>query len=300
MLSNPGELALDLSGLVSHGDVLLDGCHSTGGVRMRGATIDRDLDFDGAHLRDGLDAVGLTVSGTLTWLLSDVPQGDVDLSFATVGTFDDTLVNWPEGRVVLAGFTCRAPAEFKLSAAQWIAWLGKTRSHYADAYRQLAKAYRSGGDETAGRELSIARQRDLRRKGRGDLSRPAWLWNWLLDTSTSYGYRLHRPLVALLVMVVVGTVVFSLADRFDVMEWVGGTLTVNGQQVQIPGFQPFVYSLQTLLPGLDLLEMSRWLPRTDRPWGMAVMVYLWFSVIVGWLASGALIAGIGRFFRQES
>jgi hypothetical protein len=300
VLSNAGEQPLDLSGLIGRGDVLLDGCHCTGPVRMRGATIDRDLTFKDARLKDGLDAAGVTVGGTFTWRLADTPQGDVDLSFATVGTFDDTLTNWPAGGVILAGFRCRTPAENQITARQWIAWLGSTRRHYADAYEQLAHAYRLGGDETAATELSIARQRDLRRKHRGHLSRPAWLWNWLLDKSTSYGYHLHRPLGLILIMAGIGTVVFVLANRSGLMEWVGGASTVDGRSIQLPSFQPFIYSVQTLIPGLDLQETSRWLPRTDEPWGMAVMVYLWIAVTVGWLASGALIAGVGRFFRQQS
>lgn len=293
VLSNPGERAVDLSGLVGHGDVLLDRCHCTGAVWMREAAIDRDLSFDGAHLREGLDAVGVTVGGTVTWQVADTPQGDVDFSFASVGTFADTLVNWPDGRVLLAGFSCRAPAEFQLTPEQWIAWLGRTKAHYADAYEQLAAAYRLRGDDEAAKKISIARQRDLRTKDRGHLGRPARLWNRLLDVSTRYGFELHRPLAVLLVMAVVGSIVFAVAYRFDQIAWVG-----SGQHY--PRFQPVVYSVQTLIPGMDLAEISHWLPKTDNAWGMAVMGYWWLAVVVGWLASGALIAGIGRFFRQQS
>lgn len=293
-LSNPGDRTVDLSGLVSHGDVLLDGCRCTGDVRMRGAAIDRDLTFTGAHLGGSLDAVGVTVGGTFTWKLADIPSGRVDLSFATLGTFEDTLVAWPEGDVVLAGFSCRAPAEYDLTPEQWIAWLGRTKKHYSDAYERLAGAYRSGGDEAAAKHISIARQRDLRRKGRGGLGKASRLWNWLLDKSTSYGYNLHRPLVLLLVMAVVGSVIFGIANAFDTMEWVG-----SGTSNHLPPFQPVVYSVQTLIPGMELAQISRWLPKTDTGWGMAVMVYWWIAVVVGWAASGAIIAGIGRFFRQQ-
>ncbi|SFO58100.1 hypothetical protein SAMN05660359_04485 [Geodermatophilus obscurus] len=291
-LVNGQTRTLDLTGLVGHGDVLLDhGFHSSGPVQIRGARIDRDLTFSGARLDGGVDAQGVRIGGTLTWEVSERSRGEVNLSFATVETLQDTLINWPEKQLALAGFSCRAPAETGLDVEQWITWLGRTKAHYSDAYHQLGQAYQRNGNEAAAKQIAIARQRDLRKPGRGDLGRPARVWNWLLDVTTRFGYELHRPLILLLVMAVIGSFVFLFAARAGLMV---------AEDPQRPWFQPFVYSVQLLVPGVDLRLTSRWLPDTDLAWGKAVMVYIWLAVVIGWLASGALIAGIGRFFRQGS
>jgi hypothetical protein len=111
----------------------------------------------------------------------------------------------------------------------------------------------------------------------------------LLDFTTRYGYELHRPLFLLLAMAVIGSFVFLFASRAGL---------VVAEDPQRPWFQPFVHSVQLLIPGVDLRLASRWLPDPDLAWGKAVKVYIWVAVIIGWLPSGALIAGIGRFFRQ--
>lgn len=65
-------------------------------------------------------------------------------------------------------------------------------------------------------------------------------------------------------------------------------------------FQPVVYAVQLLVPVIDLQETSRWFPDTTTGLlGRLVMLYVWLAIVIGWAASGAVAAGIGRLFRQN-
>jgi hypothetical protein len=293
LTTNANTLGLDLTGLVCPGDVLLNReFQISGEVRLRGADIARDLDFVGSQLQGdplALDAQGVRVGGSLRWQLSETPQGRVDLSHATVNQLDDALIKWPENKFVLVGFTCLTPpADSTSGVQQVIAWLGNTEGHYSDAYQQMGAAYRMKGNEDAARDIAIARQRDLRKRGK--LTKGAKGWNWILEQSTSYGYKLHRPLFALLGLAVIGAIIFAFAGAHGMME--------SRATIPLPVFQPFVYSVQLVVPLVDLQEVQVWMPKTGTVVGDLLMAYVWVAIALGWLLSGALVAGIGRLWRQ--
>ena len=294
LTTNANTPALDLSGLVCHGDVLASNkFQSSGEVRLLGTDITRDLNFADAALLGNpvaLNARGLRVGGSLTWQVSRPLEGTVDLSHATVGHLDDSLAEWPKQNFVLADFTCQTPPTDRVQdVTQLITWLGNTKEHYSDAYQQFGAAYRMKGNDEAARDIAIARQRDLRK--RGHLKKSARIWNRILDVSSGYGYKLYRPLLVLLGLALLGWIVFYFADAAGLME---GRNTAN----PVPFFMPLVYSVQLLIPLVDLDETSTWLPNTSTLAGQLLMTYVWIMILLGWVFSGALVAGIGRLWRQ--
>ena len=300
--------ALDLTGLITPGDVLANGgFRATGEVRMRNADITRDLNFRGAHLHggEGLDARGFRVGGRLIWKLDQSPEGPVDLSSGSVSRLDDTLQSWPERNYVLAGLRYRPAMD---GADQWtvdqrIAWLLKTKGYAGTAYQQLAEAYRLSGEEDTAEKVSIAGLRDLR--GRGNLRFRARAWNKFLDWTVGYGYRLYRPFLALLVFGVIGYFIYKAAQHAGLMF---ATQTQGGKHVSAadgcpqgyPCFNPFVYSFQVLIPGLDLREATYWWPDSSiGPWGLPLTIYTWVMIVFGWVLATAVVAGITQLFRRR-
>jgi hypothetical protein len=87
----------------------------------------------------------------------------------------------------------------------------QTTSYAAQPYQQLAAAYRAAGRERDARDVLIAQQDDLYRRG---ALRGAWrLQHRLLRLTIGYGYKSSRALACLAAMVVVATcfVVFAAA-----------------------------------------------------------------------------------------
>jgi len=305
LFDNQHGTALDLTGLITPGDVLAnEGFRAIGRVRMRNADITRDLDFSSAQLHggEGLDARGIKVGGRLIWKMGQSPEGLVNLSFGQIGRLDDTMTSWLAGIYVLAGLNYRPTMDDKgqLTVDQRIAWLGKTRDYAGTAYEQLAQAYRLSGQESTAEKVSIASLQDLRK--RGNLRFRARTWNRFLDWTVGYGYRLHRPFLALLVLGLFGALLYSLGERAGLIYSTGGGLKAPAPACHpgYPCFNPFVYSFQLLIPGLDLRQATYWLPNSDsQPWGVPLMLYTWLMIVLGWVLATAVVAGITQLFRRR-
>lgn len=300
---NQHGIALDLTGLITPGDVLAnEGFRATGEMRMRNADITRDLDFSSAQLHgtEGLDARGIKVGGCLTWKLDRVPEGPVNLSSGQVSRLEDAMSSWAPGNYVLAGLSYRPTLDGKdqVTLDQRIAWLEETKDYSATAYQQLAQAYRLNGEESTAEKISIASLQDLRK--RGNLRHRAKVWNWFLDLTVGYGYRLYRPFLALLVLGLFGALLYYLGERAGLMYSTNGSLDAPACRPGYPCFNPFVYSYQLLIPGLDLRQATYWLPNSDsQPWGLLLMLYTWLMIILGWVLATAVVAGITQLFRRR-
>ncbi len=107
----------------------------------------------------------------------------------------------PTRRLTLSGL-----AYTSLHAVDWHEWLHvithHTRDYRPQPYQQLAAALRASGHEATAREVLIAQQQDLYRRGElgGALSRSAhWLWGAL----AGYGYRSSRTVLALVLVLII-------------------------------------------------------------------------------------------------
>jgi hypothetical protein len=306
VFDNRDGTALDLTGLITPGDVLAnDGFRAVGEVRMRNADITRDLNFEGAQLHGGagLDARGFRVGGRLVWKLDQPSEGLVNLSSGQVSLLDDTIRSWREGKYVLAGLSYRPAMDGKneITVDQRIAWLRNTKDYYATAYQQLAETCRLIGRENIAEEVSIAGMQDLRK--RGNLGRRSRLWNWFLDWTVGYGYRLHRPFLALLVLGLLGALFYYLGEHagliFATQDPHHASANV-GCSAGYPCFNPLIYSFQLLIPGLDLREATYWWPNSGKhPWGLPLTIYTWVMIVLGGVLATAVVAGITQLFRRR-
>ena len=80
---------------------------------------------------------------------------------------------------------------------------------------------------------------------------------------------------------------------------------------EYPAFHPFAYSLDLLLPLVDLQQEHRWAAisaapgrardggaRTNDPWGDAARVVSWLEIVFGWAASLTLVAIAAGLFKR--
>jgi hypothetical protein len=272
---------------------------------MRNADITRDLDFSSAQLhgKEGLDGRGIKVGGRLTWKMDQPPEGLVNLSSGQVSRLDDTMPAWLPGNYMLAGLSYRPTmdGEDQVTVDQRIAWLRNTKYYAGTAYQQLAEAYRLSSQESNAEKVSIASLQDLRK--RGNLRRRARKWNKFLDWTVGYGYRLHRPFLALLVLGLLGALFYYLGEHAGLIYATQDSKHGPANGTCSPGypcFNPIVYSFQMLIPGLDLREATYWWPDASKaPWGFPLVLYTWLMIILGWVLATAIVAGITQLFRRR-
>jgi len=285
ILSNPGGYALYARRLTVGHNMACQGFSVHGEVDLEGARIGGGLVLDRATLT-GPDRVALILVGlrARTLFLRELaqPPDKVVLVGAQVGTLLDDPASWPR-TIDLSAFTYDSLFErFPVSARQRLDWLGRNpRGYSPQPYEQLASVYRRAGRDQDARTVAIAKQRARRRT----LPLPIRVWSLLLDALIGYGYRTWQAGLWLLGFWLAGWMVFAGAYP--------GSLTPAKPGEPQPAFQPLVYSLDSLLPVVNLHQEDSWLPRGGAQW------WAWSSILVGWVLTAAVAAAFTGVLKRD-
>ncbi|WP_345074462.1 hypothetical protein [Phytohabitans flavus] len=276
-LSNPGGAALTAHGLTVGALLqLCDGFIADGRVRLAGAKAGSRICFDKATVRaPGEKAVSCwrveTPELALRWAVA--PEGAVDLRYATVGILRDDPRTWPS-TLDLDGLrydVLEPPGDGDAR----LPWLDRGPDGFRpQPYEQLATVYQALGDGARSRTVLLAKQRRQTAVG-------AWyarLWGLLQDVTVGYGYRPLRAASWLLALLVVGTVLHARYRPARVSPDVA--------------FQPVVYTLDLLLPIVDLGQERAFQPSGGQQW----LAYL--LIAAGWLLATTIAAGLTRSLRR--
>jgi hypothetical protein len=316
MLTNPGGpalLALRLN--VRHNMFCRYGFTAEGGIRLVGARIGDRLSFIGARLINPDDlALDLERASADTLILRprQPPEGGVDLTNTQVRAFSDDPASWP-ATMLLWGFTYEILESDEADVRARLRWLTHSKgpvysSRYYDQltaayghggleavvthagsikermaardvagyspeiYDQLAAAYRRAGRDEAARRVAIAKQW-RRRKALGPAGK---LLNWLLYLTVGYGYRTWLAAGWLAGLLACGTWIFDRA-------YPAGLVRAEDHG---PAFHALAYTLDVLLPIVDLGQQDAWQPHG------ATMYWSWAFMGAGWVLTTAVAAGL--------
>ena len=327
---NPNNVALEAGGNDVKGTIFIgenpgfetEGSESDGLVmlensRVAAVLIDNARFRGQASERHGLFASGLSVRGPLVWHDVKLENGAiVELSAASVGSLFDEERSWPApGTLLIDGFiygnlggkNSFFPWTSPRDADSRLRWLALQDGYHPQPFRQLAKVLRESGDEAGAVKVMIA-SGDARYSQYGFIGR---VWGDLLKFTIGYG---HRPLLAILwsaVVVIFGALVVASAKRARVMRltWPENNPIPPGDPVA--RLHPFLYSLDTFLPFVNLHQGHYWWPdsETSGRWawlgtsveirGSFVEYYLWAQIIAGWLLSAIFVAGVTGLIRND-
>ena len=275
----PGGTALHAETLTVGTDLHARGLRARGRVNVSGARIPRHLSLTGARLSHrGGQALraSSSVVGEL-WLRGAAPvEGVVNLRGAQVDLLHVPPEVWP-GQVRLDGLGYRVLAPH-LPAEQRLPLLERDTDGYLPySYEQLSTAYRTAGDDAAARTVQLAKLRRHRRT----LPRYARLWGYVQDAAVGYGFRPMRAAGWLLVLLCTGTLAFAL-HRPPALK-----------PSEAPGFNPFVYTLDLLLPIVDFGQQGAYAPRGWYQW----LSYL--LIATGWVLATTIAAGVTRSLNRQ-
>ena len=284
-----------------------------------------------------IDASDMKVSDRLRWAPERPIQGRVSLEGASVGHLEDDWTGpggerrangyWPcDGRLRLDGLTYSGFAgASQPDVKQRLQWI---RSQYrprlpepwedATAYRnqvddrgsdfatqpyqQLVRAYQQVGKDAEARAAAIALRRDRRK--RGHLTWYRKVFDWLLDTFVGYGYRTWRAvgvLVALFGLVLIFAVVGEHNNAFEAAQ--NATLlhpapSATRCESGYPCFSPLGYTIDTVIPLIDVHQADYWAPDAGTSWGLAFVYITYAGTAFGWLFATLALAGATGIVRR--
>ena len=320
-------VALDLDRARIGGSVFLDaGFSAAGQVRLRQARIEGDLDCSGA----GFDAVGdaswgdhsaallldrARIGGSLDLRRLQDPLQGASLADARVGALVDDASTWGRHHV-LDGFAYQRLADgAPTDAPGRLDWLGhQTEAHLRedfrpDPWRRLISVLHRTGHGPSARDVAIGRERHLRRAGLIGLGVPPAL-RWLARLAhdlfglvAGYGYLPLRLLGAAGAAWLLCGSLYWAAAKHGALAPSAALMLAEPRLAHcppdcsrlpntVPGFQPLIYSLDVLVPLIDLHQERHWTP-VHSAWagatpgwgGTPVLVLTWLEALCGWIIS---------------
>jgi hypothetical protein len=278
-LENPGAVALRMSRARVAADVFCTGMTAAGCLRMIKATIGAELNFVDARVSNpgatAIDAAGLHAA-ELSLRTAEPVEGLVNLRHAHVDLIRDDPRCWPAS-LSLDGLTYRA-LEPRLPARERLAWLARDPDgHQPQPYGQLAGHYNAIGQEAQARAILYASER-AQVAAKTPLAR---LWSRVQDITVGYGYKPWRALAGLAVLLAVGSMAFAVSPPRAL------------QPGMAPHFNPVVYTLDLLLPVVDLGQKHAWNPAGADQW----LSYL--LIAAGWVLVTTVAAGAARILSRR-
>ncbi|GAA2156665.1 hypothetical protein [Actinomadura napierensis] len=277
-LSNPGGRSLTGYGLTVSGVLnCCDGFTSAGRLSLAGARVG-ELSFDDATISGFGDlALGLRrVRAEMLWFSRcTLTDGTVDLKHARIEVLRDDPARWP-ARPQLDGFVYQTIDKPGPLAAR-LAWLDAADGYHPQPYEQLATVFQGMGRDAEARTVRLAKQRRRRRS----LPRPAHLWGLAQDWTVGYGYRPLRAGILLAALLVLGTVLFAAHHPVPL------------KKDEAPAFNPFLYTLDLLLPIISFGQEPAFNPRGPYQWLAAALI------ASGWILATTIAAGITRVLSRQ-
>jgi hypothetical protein len=256
------------------------------------------------------------IAGELQWAPDGQFAGRVNLEDARVGELEDN--NWtrtgkqargywpPDGQLRLSGFTYGGLGE--ASVQQRLEWI---RSQYegvkpaalaTQPYEQLAAMYRQAGQDTEARVVAIARRRDLRKYGNLNWYRK--FGNWFLDETIRYGYQTWRAAAGLAAVFVVFLVLSVFGQHQHVIVPTGDVTGLRPAPTAMqctsdyPCFYPLGYTIDTVIPIINVHQADHWGPDGHASAGLLWVVAAWGATAAGWALATLLVAGYTGLVRQ--
>jgi hypothetical protein len=253
-----------------------------GQVTLTNATIGGSLNCMGAKIVNdelvALKARCLRVTRSITFDSETVIRGAVDLRRAAVGELHDVGFEWP-ARVFMRRFVYDSlyhPSQpSKADVKKRIRWLND-RSYSPQIYNQLAQVYRSEGYDEYAESVLISKEWAQRTKPWDKLK------GFVLWVTVGYGFSPLRILIWLGALEVLGGILFTIFHE-----------DIRPRNANAAPFQPWLYTLDLLLPVINLKQRDFFIPESTGLWLSVVFT------ITGWILGTVLAIGVVHMIKRS-
>jgi hypothetical protein len=279
-LSNPGGNALLATGLIVGADIrLAAGFSAHGVIRLTRARVGAEIRMDDVRVSNpGGNAIRCRYAQASALVLDSGPsvEGVVDLCHSRFTNIRDDPACWP-GKLRVSGLSYDV-LDPPLPAVQRVRWLQRDADGYLPQnYETLAAMYRRMGDDSGARVVLLAKERERR----AQLPWYGRAWSLLQEITVGYGYRPLRATAWLAAFLALGTLVFGLHHPPPF------------QATPHPAFNPFIYTVDLLVPLVGLGMRNSYDPQGPQRW----LAYL--LIAAGLIFVTTIAAGMLRVLRRQ-
>ncbi len=312
------QVALSADGIQVTGSVFLhEGFRASGEVRLLGASVGGNLACRGGTFENpggwAINAEGARIGrGLLVRGKKFGCDSGMNLAYARVRVLADARASWPErGELVLDGFTYDALHE-PWNVKDRLKWLERQypaeRKEWRGAFRpqpydQLAAVLRRMGHEAQATGVLVGKQRHRRKYG--TMGKCARVWNWLMGATIGHGYKVGRVAWWALGLWLLGALILWQGYGADLIVRSGSDeATPSGAE-----FSPWIYSLDVLLPVVDLHQEAHWRPDPTKGCtilgyeaaraGQAIRCWVWLEILGGWVLATLAVAGLSGIAQRR-
>jgi hypothetical protein len=267
----------------------------------------RSIVFDGSLMRIGDRLV-----------LRDLElDGQITLAGAQVGTLSDDKSYWQDkaGSLDLDAFSYSFLERDELGWRYGRDWLAHLARYRAQPYLQLAKVERDMGRGKEARRISIERHRarlgrrpapQTRNPALWIVTRTARLADRAVGALVGWGYAPWRLASVWVVMLAIAVIIFHWAGTHDELRpsalpafTAGRPPSSSHCRPNYPCFESLTYSLDDILPIVDLKQRDYWYVDTRTQSGRWVGVANLVFTLLGWIFATLLAASFTNVLRRE-
>ena len=172
----------------------------------------------------------------------------------------------------------------------------------AQPYQQLVRAYQQVGKDVEARTAAIALRRDRRK--RGHLTWYRKVFDWLLDFFIGYGYQTWRAVAALAGLFGIVLILMLVAEQNNAFEAAQNATLLHPApsatrcEDSYPCFSPLGYTIDTVIPLINVHQVDYWAPNADSSWGLACVYATYAGTALGWLFATLALAGATGIVRR--
>jgi hypothetical protein len=164
-------------------------------------------------------------------------------------------------------------------------------------YIQLARTFHAAGFEAAAQRVYVRLERNMTRYS--DIGFFRRFWRYMLDVTVRYGHQPFLPVAIILVWAVICSVLFQIGyDLNQILpskdNQVSAAASYLPPHPRIP-FNAFVYSVDTLVPIVDLNQKKNWTVSNSSSFPSGDLLFI--NTFFGWLMTTLFAAGVSGLLR---
>lgn len=184
----------------------------------------------------------------------------------------------------------------------WIRFMKALDPYDRQAYTMLEEIFRRTGEDQLANKVYFEGRRERAKKKIQKWNIPALFKDWFLRLLTGYGVRLHRLIVAIALILLIGTFFFQNEGAVEQrqnnqLSQVAEAQSDTDGKLSLTWKEAFWISVNHFLP-VKIPAGGEWMPSSKIIWGISSKTFATLLTLTGWILVPVGLAGISGILKR--